>query len=247
MPPCVCSSCLFYSCSLQYRCTCSRNGENLIVGRIRGMNGSCVWLLLQWPQSLSLRQVWGKSLSFSSILDHALVLVLRRQWKGGVHSWKHGLEKEGTALLCLRERRFQWRTRCWGFLQVQYLLRNTSHLPPFLSFTLELTSAESWGRPSHQQQVFLSSQKPQRVLISLLTRLLKDRLDSSRETMDSSENWAVTMTIALFSSKCRQNLELPTDTKFRTEAVTQTIKNSSVICVQEFSTWLCRCSCWLRS
>ena len=144
--------------------------DRALAESIRGMNGSCIWLLLQWPQSLSLRQVLGKALTFSSILGHALALVLRRQWRGGVHSWKHRLEKEGAALLCLRERRFQWRTLCRGFLQVQCLLRNTSHLPPFLIFSLELTSAESWGKPSHQQQVFLSSQKPQRVLISFLTR-----------------------------------------------------------------------------
>lgn len=46
--------------------------------------------------------------------------------------------------------------------------------------------------------------------------------------MDSSESRAVTMMTALFLSAPAQSGELPTETKFRTEAMVQTIKTAAV-------------------
>lgn len=122
-------------------------------------NGSCAWLLLQCQQSLSLCKSWASHWILGRILDHSLVLILRRQLKGGVCSWKHRLKEKGAGLLpqgnTIPVEDTLLRTSAGSVLSQEHLSP-----PPFLSFSLELTSAESWVKPSSQQLVFLSNQKP---------------------------------------------------------------------------------------
>lgn len=128
----------------------------------------------------------------------------RRGSAAGKKGWKRREQACG-----LRERLFLWRALGWGFSQVQYPLRNTSHLPPFLSFSLELTSLESWGRPSSQQLVFLSHQKPWQSFSHCWQETIGTSAGpcAGQESRDSSENWAVAATVTLFSSKHRQSLD----------------------------------------
>lgn len=130
--------------------SCSRKA---LVGSIGGMGpvlGSCSSASSHW----GLGKSWtspGRVTDLSSISGP---LPSRNPQKPGNTGWKRREQA-----CCLRERFFLRKALGWGFSQVQYLLGNTSHLPPFLSFSLELT-AESWGKPSNQQLVFLSHQEP---------------------------------------------------------------------------------------
>lgn len=179
MPPSIylllCNLCSL--CSLQHLCA-GNEVEGPLVGRIRGMGplpcagySAHSWVLVVMVKSwASHGQVtdksWASLLSGSSICasSHSK-LILRRSWRGGVCSWRHrSWEKKGSSLFASGKRPFlQMTLATCQSLSLLWLFCSSKSLfllPPFLRFPLGLILAESWGKPSSQQQVSLCSPKP---------------------------------------------------------------------------------------